>query len=460
MNYILDKDGFKILKNSINVNEVKKELTVTPIVKNTYNQKIESYEIYKDDNEYLYVPKFWGLNKYQLADNIIERNDKISVKFNGQLRDYQQKIVDTVMPIITSKGGGIISLPCGDGKTCIAIHIFTKLKLKTLVIVHKSFLLDQWKESISKFTDAKIGLIRSNIIDVDDKDIVIGMLQSLSMKDYHSSIFKKFDLLIVDEVHNIATKVFSKALPKINVPYTIGLSATPKRDDGLSKVFYWFLGDMIFQKEKKKNNSVNVNVLKFKIDEDSHEIKKYREVKTRTGDPNLALMITNISEVDSRNNMIVKQIDTILKEEPERNILILSSRIEQLHILKEKTDIKLPNNPSGFYIGKMKPKELKKSEENQIIYATYEMVNEGFDLPKLNTLIFATPRSKIEQAVGRIMRQQSFDINPLIVDIIDEIGVFKGQWFKRCKYYKNLNYKLEFISDDVKKEKVKLSFND
>ena len=240
--YTLTKEGMKLNKKSIDFENLKKELTVRPIVQYNYaDNKVESFPLFDENDDTVVVPKFWAFNKYNFSHLVPLGGKKLELSFVGELRDYQKEVLNTVYPLILSKGGGIISLPCGDGKTCIAINIITKLNVPTLVIVNKSFLLDQWMESIKKFTNARVGIIQGNKIEIDDVDIVIGMLQSLSMKDYHYSIFSKFDMVIIDEVHNVATKVFSKALAKINVTYTIGLSATPKRDDGLSKVFNWYL---------------------------------------------------------------------------------------------------------------------------------------------------------------------------------------------------------------------------
>ena len=94
-------------------------------------------------------------------------------------------------------------------------NIIARLKKKTLVIVHKEFLMNQWIERIELFLpDAKIGKIQGQIVDVDDKDIVIGMLQSLSMKEYPASVFESFGLTIIDEVHHISSEVFSNSLFK------------------------------------------------------------------------------------------------------------------------------------------------------------------------------------------------------------------------------------------------------
>ena len=442
--YTLNKTGFLIQKNESNLEIVKKELIVTPFVKHNYGTKIESYQLYDIIDKNIRVPKFWAFNKFELMDHVPLSGKKIDLKFNGKLRDYQEKVVKSCIPIFKETGGGVISLPCGDGKTCIAVHMITLLKVPTLVIVHKSFLMNQWIESIQKFTDAKVGIIQGKTIDIEGKDIVIGMLQSLSMKDYPASLWDNFDFLIVDEVHNVATKVFSKALSKINTRYTLGLSATPDRDDKLSKVFHWYLGNMMYVKKKTTDTKVQVRMIYYTPSESaSREDKsKFKESKNVKGELNLPVMLTNIGKIKERNQFIIKTITDILVKEPLRNILLLSSRIDQLEELKKLFDLKHSTIHSTFYIGKMKKAQLEAAQEAQMFFATYEMVNEGFDLPKLNTLILATPRSKVEQSVGRILRQKDSKITPLIIDIVDKIPIYRGQGMKRKKLYNSFNYSI------------------
>jgi superfamily II DNA or RNA helicase len=120
--------------------------------------------------------------------------------------------------------------------------------VKTLVIVHKEFLLNQWIERIHQFLPtARVGKIQGSTVDVDNKDIVIGMLQSLSMKDYPADTFTSFGLMVIDEVHHISSEVFSCALFKVVTKYTMGLSATMNRKDGTTKVFKMFLGDVVYK---------------------------------------------------------------------------------------------------------------------------------------------------------------------------------------------------------------------
>lgn len=432
-------------------------LTVKPIEHPNYkkDEKVEPsfpvfQEIYNDDGTTICVPKFWANEYLEINEKIPLTGKSTDIQFHGTLREAQTKVLEMVLPTIHEKGGGILSLPCGHGKTCVAIYTAALLKVPTLVLVHKQFLMNQWVESIQKFTNASVGTIQRDKVDIEGKDIVIAMLQSVSMKDYPPGTFSGFDFLVVDEVHNVATKVFSRALAKIHTTYTLGLSATPDRDDGLSKVFMWYLGPMIHRAQKDKNKNVTVKLLSFQLDPqtaDPRDARKYREIKNFRGELNLAKMLSNLGELRPRNELIIKTLASILEKEPSRCCLILSNRIGQLEtLLKMFTQVN-PTTPCSLYIGRMKAPQLKEAESCQVLFATYEMVNEGFDLPKLNTLLFATPRSKIEQAVGRILRKKSDEHPPVVVDVLDDsIPVFKGQGYKRKYFYKSLSYKTMYCN--------------
>ena len=146
------------------------------------------------------------------------------------------------------KTGGIITLPCGYGKTVIGLFIAAKLKMKTIILVHKETLKDQWIERIKQFVSGvKIGEIQSNRF--IDGDIIVGMIQTIASRDFN---INDIGLLIVDECHHIASRVFSKCLYKIGANYTIGLSATPDRKDGLTSIIHWYLGPQLIKIENRK----------------------------------------------------------------------------------------------------------------------------------------------------------------------------------------------------------------
>jgi hypothetical protein len=159
------------------------------------------FTIYLESPLKLYVPRYFGIETYGQPDrNLIQPGNTISLAFAGELRPYQDAIVDKYIKHVGACGGGLLDVDPGKGKTVMALNIVAKLQKCTLVIVHKSFLLNQWIERIEQFLPgARVGRIQGQILDIEDKDIVIGMLQSLSMKEYSKTTFNKFGLAIYDE---------------------------------------------------------------------------------------------------------------------------------------------------------------------------------------------------------------------------------------------------------------------
>ena len=332
----------------------------------------------------------------------------------------------------------------------MGLYIACHYKVKTLIIVHKTFLLNQWKERIEQFTNARIGIIQQSNIDVEDKDIVIGMLQSIARDKYDRDIFMDFGLVIFDEAHHAPSEYFSKALPIIGCKLSLGLSATPKRADKMEKILYWYLGEIAYSAPPNKNENVLVRAYNYECNN-----PMFKESRMYTGDVNRAKTINNITGIDLRNNFIVDRIQEILLEEPNRKILILSDRIEHLDILKINIDkfIKIPNKviTCEYYIGGMKQSKLDQASEANIILGSYGMASEGLDIPSLNTLIMATPRREVEQSIGRIIRKVG-EVQPLIIDIIDMLPSFANQGIHRRKLYKNLNYQIDVYNNTTKVE--------
>lgn len=320
--------------------------------------------------------------------------------------------------------------------TVCAINMISVLSKKTLIILHKEFLINQWKERINEFlSGARIGLIKAQIIDVKNKDIILASLQSLSMKDYDPEIFQDIGLVIVDECHRSSSKIFSQAFLKTNFKYSIGLTATPKRKDGLTKVFIWNIGDIAFKSEKR-NDNLTVKLLKYYKPDPvySQELVMYNRM------PNIVRMLNNICEYIPRVDFIINIILDILNDEPDRRIIIMSDRRNHLILLKNRLDTN--NIESGYYVGGMKEHQLVESESKKIILSTFCMAKEGLDVKGLDTLILASPKTDVIQITGRILRTpESERIHvPLVIDIIDAFSVFVNQAKKRFKYYKSCKY--------------------
>jgi superfamily II DNA or RNA helicase len=320
--------------------------------------------------------------------------------------------------------------------TVLSLNIISQLKKKTFIIVHKEFLMNQWIERIEQFLPlARVGKIQGPIIDIDDKDIVIGMLQSLSMKEYPSSTFESFGLTIIDEVHHISSEVFSNSLFKLVTKYMLGLSATMNRKDGTTPVFKMFLGNIIFKGKRDEERAVTVRAIEYYVDDDD-----FNEVKLDyRGKPQYSTMISKLCEYNRRSEFILKVLSDMLKENPNQQVMILAHNKNLLKYLHDAVAHRNIANV-GYYIGGMKEQALKETETKKVVIATYAMAAEALDIKTLTTLIMATPKTDIEQSVGRILREKHS--SPIVVDIVDSHDLFKNQWRKRKTFYKKENYKI------------------
>ena len=175
----LGQKGYSIYKECLDMKDqqyLRDELTVGPYIPKAPVQPIP-FPIYRESNNKIYIPRYFGINTYGEPDEIrTSGGDDIDLTFAGDLRDYQHKVVDTFLKNTNprSGGGGLLEIPCGRGKTVIALNIVSRIKKKTLVIVHKSFLLNQWIERIEQFLPGtRVGKIQGQIIDMEDIRILL-----------------------------------------------------------------------------------------------------------------------------------------------------------------------------------------------------------------------------------------------------------------------------------------------
>jgi len=340
--------------------------------------------------------------------------------------------------------------------TVMALKIVSLLKKKTLILVHKEFLMNQWIERIEEFLPgARVGKIQASVCDIENKDIVIGMIQTMYNKVFPQEVYSQFGLTIIDEVHRIGSEEFSKTLLKTITPYMLGISATVERKDKLTKLLYMFIGPKIHSMLRKQEDTVQVRGIEFVTnDSDFNEV----EYDFR-GQPKYSTMISKICAYGPRSDFIVKTIKDLLKENPEGQIMVLAHNRSLLTYLH--AGVTTPRTPpagtessatggragdeapatAGFYVGGMKQKDLQATESKRIVLATYAMAAEALDIKTLSILLMATPKTDITQSVGRILRVKH--ANPIIVDIIDTHSTFQNQWKLRKRFYKKANYKIE-----------------
>ena len=439
-NYI-GKKGYTIKKSDLTQNQLydlREELNVKPSSNlNGYANNV-SFPIYRESTNKIYIPSYYGIDKYGIPNSRqLSLGNKINIEFKGDLYDYQINIINKFLNHVKSGGGGLLDVEPGKGKTVMGLNIISKLNVKTLIVVHKSFLLNQWKERINQFLpDAKVGLIQGPSIDIEDKDIVIGMIQTLTNKKLEYKIIEEFGLTIYDECHHLSAEVFSRVMINISTNYTLGLSGTMTRKDGLTKVFKWFIGPVVHKEKSDTTQEVIVKTIHFADDES----EDYNNVETDyRGNPIYSKMITKLCENIPRTDMILNILKYELKNNYDQQIMILAHNKNLINNLYDK--ILEFEKSTGLYVGGMKEGELKDSEDKKIIIGTYAMASEGLDIKTLTTLLMATPKTDVCQSVGRILRSKHN--TPLVIDVIDNHNIFKNQSKKRKKYYVKKKYKIK-----------------
>jgi superfamily II DNA or RNA helicase len=296
----------------------------------------------------------------------------------------------------------------------------------------------------------------------------------IEVADNHNFVLRlkdgRFYNPIVSNCHHMGAEVFSRCMMKVNTTYTLGLSGTMSRKDGLTKVFEMFIGPVVHKEKAESEHKVVVKGIVYSVDDEVFNETQYDYM----GNPKFSTMISKLCNYNRRSEFILRVIAAELELNPAQQIMILAHnktlltylhdaittrKIGEKAVLDAGTQAQGITGLVGYYVGGMKEAALKESEKKKIIIATYAMASEGLDIKTLTTLILASPKTDVCQSVGRILRQKHS--SPLVVDIIDEHDIFMSQWYKRRKYYKSQDYKIlvcdntEYDTQDFKNDLAK-----
>jgi len=408
--------------------KVEDELSVQPLEKPGYPKPsaLRCF-IRSNDGQSLLVPRFSP--PAQTLDTVDDRRPKpedVQISFNGILRPLQVEAMDATMGLLRGCGGSVLSLAPGQGKTACAFYAMAQLKVKTLVIVHKQILLEQWRERARHFVGQDIGRIQQNVF--EDANIVVAMIQTLCSRDWDARAFSKFGLLVVDEAHHVPANVFSRAMFLLCPKYTLGLTATPDRADGCERALFWFLGPQSFISVRKCDPGTACYTALYIKEYDQED----RGLPTRwDGTLNQSQYITDIAVDETRNREIANAIQSILSKDRGRKMIILTDRKYQADLLR----LFLKDHGARIYYGGMKQEELSEAAKGKVIIATYGIASEGLDIPDVDTVVLASPRSDVRQAIGRAMRDGtvSRSHSTLIVDVVDTWGSVAQAMFRKRK---------------------------
>ena len=411
----------------------KRDLTMTPLDTGYNGQSTPSFDAYSCCTDWLHVPRFYGYAHWGAADTCgLSDGAPMEVPFHGSLNPIQVEATSTTLTQLRQPPhGALLVLPCGYGKTVCALYIAQQLKRRTLVLVHKAFLVQQWHERAGSFLpSATLGRIQQNTVDAD-ADIVVGMVQSISKRDYPERILAGFGLVIIDEAHHMSAPVFSRALRCLPARHILGLSATPERKDGMTCLIHHSMGEISYRIERKPEHTLVSCML--------YEGGKRKEIVMRDGRISMALMLNALVADSVRNNCIADQIVRYMHVD--RYIIVLTDRLVQLKSLMEMLITKgIRADDIAFYIGTTPANERQRASERRCILSTYSMAKEGLDIPRLDTLILATPKGDIVQASGRIQRKHPEKRIPLIVDVVDTFSVFEALRWKRWNFYRREHF--------------------
>lgn len=378
----------------------------------------------------------------EVFENRIIMGEKIKYKSKIKLYDYQERACQAV---INAKNG-IMVLPAGSGKTQTALEVIARLGYKTLWISHTIDLINQsYNRAKENLENVGLGKICSGKVEIGSH-ITFATVQTLSKIDLQEYA-NEFDVIVVDECHRIvgtpySAGMFYKVIDKLCARYKIGITATCYRNiKGTEKAIYALLGKTIIELNKDVigDRIIPATIVKVK----TNYIISDKCLNT-DGTLQYAKLTTNLAENNERNKIILD----ILNKRKNNYSLVLSDRLNQLKFLNNKI-------PGLIIDGKMTTLKMKKYREEciekirlgevHILYATYGLAKEGLDIPRLDTLILATPhrdKATVIQAVGRVERKFEDKKEPIVYDLVDETLYFEKMYKTRKRYYKENKNKI------------------
>lgn len=405
----------------------------------------ETVRFYRQDTAGLVVPIQYVCDKQWLIEDWRSEPTRIASRFEGQLREDQEKVCKRALGALQSHSRGtVIHLNTGMGKTVCALWLATRIGQKTLILVHKSFLMQQWADRIRQFcgSDTKIGYIQGDTYDAD-ADIIIGMIQTFLVR--HLGAPPGVGLLIIDEAHHIAAKTFQNIMLACPVHHRLGLSATPNRKDGLD--IHALLGPKTGLHPHLQQGSINTVTSaneRVTIHTMSYTCDAYKQSPPCTvrGEINHAAMLNHVAANGHRTGVVVRAVCTH-PSFMNKDILILVHRRQ--HVTSVVETLASRGVDAAPFVPSTKKNASRACPSNRVVVSTYMYASEGFDESRFECLVMASPVSDPEQAIGRVLRKLHADPSnrPHVLDVVDAWSVFHAQARKRRQMYTAKRFKIQ-----------------
>jgi superfamily II DNA or RNA helicase len=394
---------------------VEKDLNLTISSKSAYGPKatqvyIQAYRVYES---LAFIPFAYGVSKdfTPMYHQPLTRR----ILFTGKLREEQKIVRDEILEILNRQQSVIVSTHVGFGKSILATYFMGKIQLKTLIIVNRLVLMQQWVEVLKQFIhEPKIHLIKAQgVIDWDCDFFIVNAI-NLPKIGYMPEI----GLVVVDEVHLIVSKVLSTAFHYVTPQYLIGLSATPYRNDGMDILLDLHFGTARVDRQLNREHFV------YRV-----ETKFTPNVERQTnGKVDWNSILNQQALNDVRNDLVVR----IVLKYP-FNFLILCKRVDQIKLLEDKLKAR-GIIPECLHGDKQPSLSLGASQQKIVLIGTIQKVGTGFDAPYLNALIVASDlEAYFIQYLGRVFRKR--DTIPVVFDLVDNNPILKKHYKTREKTY-------------------------
>lgn len=383
--------------------------------------------------DYAYIPFAYGLycSSGPFPRPYKKSFPKTNVKFNGKLRPKQREVKREAIEHLNIYGSTIIAANPGFGKSCTALYISTKIKMKVLIITHRIVLIKQWESTIAKFCpDAAVQVLTAKS---KKKDCDFYIMNAINVPKHDRSYYKDIGFLIVDEIHLIMSEILSKCMCFVVPRYVLGLSATPYREDGMNVLLDMYFGNRKIYRKLYRDHKV------YKVQTTFVPTVEL----AKNGRVNWGVILESQANNCERNEMIIR----IVKYFSERVFLILCKRIIQAEYLVQRLEEE--NEDVTSLIGKQQEYEQK----SRILVGISSKTGTGFDHPRLNAMILATDiQAYFIQYLGRTFRTES--VVPLIFDIVDKNPILERHYRVRKNTYlehggRIMDFKKSFPEVDI-----------
>jgi superfamily II DNA or RNA helicase len=344
---------------------------------------------------------------------------------------------------------GVLCAPTAFGKTVTAAAIIAERSVNTLVLVHRTELLTQWRERLQPLFSAGkdvIGVIGGGKFKPTGR-IDIAVMQSLSRLGEVDSLVENYGHVIVDECHHVGAVSFDAILKRVKAKYVLGLTATPIRRDGQQPIIFMQCGPIRYTAAKPESAPRDLEVV-------PRVLHKQIELRAESGIQDVFRKLAN--DQDRTAAIAIQILEDFTQG---RKVLVLTERTEHLAAI----EAALRGKVSSVFVlhGRMSRKQRTTliseldalpSEAPRILLSTGRLVGEGFDHPPLDTLILAMPiswRGTLQQYAGRLHRDHATKTDVRIIDFVD-MGhpALLRMWEKRQRGYRAMGYRIAAIAPD------------